>query len=238
MLNKYKQQVNSGSTEIILWIDTVLKNYLSKEGNEENQGEIEHILDYFSYRSEHKGKKLRLKKMGYDTAVRLSQEWVAKMNKKAANIVETEQDIEEIKKLDNGLRLVRLVGENAFKREGKLMSHCVASYYDKSNVTVYSIRDGKNMPHCTMEITDNNVNQVKGKGNGSIHPRYVGSVLKALKHIGKDVRKSEMSNLGYREISADIFTMYNKDIKDFKYITYNGGIFMYVHQKFVLKKGL
>lgn len=38
------------------------------------------------------------------------------------------------------------------------MSHCVASYYGR-NAKIYSLRDSKNKPHCTIEDGQ----QVKGK---------------------------------------------------------------------------
>jgi hypothetical protein len=38
------------------------------------------------------------------------------------------------------------------------MSHCVASYYGR-DVEIYSLRDNKNLPHCTVEENK----QVKGK---------------------------------------------------------------------------
>ena len=241
-MNNYKNYINGlcnkteTREELTLWVDTVLTNYLKE--NPENQGEIEHILDYFIAKDKKlskRNKKLRLKKMSYKDAKRLSKEWVEKMNKKAGEIVETEDDVSELKKLGNGLRLVKLVGENAYKREGKLMSHCVGSYFGKSNVEIYSIRDNKNMPHCTMEITDKDVNQIKGKGNGSIHPRYIGAVLKALKFIGKEIRKSELIYLGYRELTDETFKFYNERFKDFKYMNYQGSVFMYVNQKFESK---
>ena len=38
------------------------------------------------------------------------------------------------------------------------MSHCVASYYGR-DVEIYSLRDKKNLPHCTLEKD----NQIKGE---------------------------------------------------------------------------
>ena len=214
--------------EVKNWLSKVIPAREAKESVD--LGEAEHIVDYLNSRMS-KGKKTRLQKMSYKDAKRLSAEWVEKQNKKAANIFETESDVEEIMQLENGLRLVKLIGENAYKREGRLMSHCVGSYVGK-DCDVYSIRDAKNMPHCTIEIKNKKANQVKGKGNGSIHPRYVGSVLKALKHMGVKIRKSELSYLGYREISSELFELYNNNFKNFKYMNYMNSTFMYTNQKF------
>lgn len=234
MFDKYLIQTQN--EEVKTWITTVLKNYLSK--NDENQGEVEHIIDYFDARKQwcdSRNKSFNLKKMSYPQAKKLSHDWVKKLSKQAKDIVETEADVETEIDFGNGVRLVKLVGQNAFKREGKLMSHCVASYYGKNDMSVYSLRDSLNNPHCTIEINNDNVNQIKGKGNGSIHPKYIKYILKVLKHFKKEVRKSELIHLGYRELTSETFTFYNNNVKNFKYMTYQGSNFMYVHQKFERK---
>ncbi|WP_353889043.1 PcfJ domain-containing protein [uncultured Flavobacterium sp.] len=56
--------------------------------------------------------------------------------------------------------MVTLKSESSYIREGKLMSHCVGSYYGRDKI-IYSLRDSKNNPHCTIEHGQ----QIKGKGN-------------------------------------------------------------------------
>jgi len=189
MLNKYLEQVQSD--EIKTWINTALKAYLKR--HPEDQGEIEHILDFMASDAAPK----RLQKMSYVQAQAGAAKWVKALAKKGKDIDDTNQ-IEVIKRYKNGFRLVRLAGKEAFDREGKLMAHCVASYFDKES-EIYSLRDEKNQPHCTIEVQRENsrVNQIKGKGNGSINPKYIKTVLSVLKHFNMDVRESEMSNLGY-----------------------------------------
>ena len=77
------------------------------------------------------------------------------------------------------------------------MSSCVASYYGK-DVKVYSLRDKFNNPHCTMEKDQ----QIKGKGNGDIDPKYVGYVVKFLEISEMTVGENEMNHLGYVDISG------------------------------------
>jgi hypothetical protein len=62
------------------------------------------------------------------------------------------------------------------------MSHCVASYYGRDTV-IYSLRDSNNNPHCTIE----DGNQIKGKGNGSVDPKYIDYVVKFLEKLGMTV---------------------------------------------------
>src|SRR5262249_15447219 len=114
----------------------------------------------------------------------------------------------------DGFKIVQLVGKNAYEREGYLMRHCVASYHGSSK-EIYSLRDQDDMPHCTMEKDQ----QIKGKGNGNIHPKYVGYVVKFLEHAGMTVGDSEMRHLGY--INIEKFKEYlSKDTKCFngKYV--------------------
>jgi len=106
-----------------------------------------------------------------------------------------ESDIELIKDFGDGFKIIKLVGENAYKREGFLMRHCVGSYYGR-RVEIYSLRDKENMPHCTMERDQ----QIKGRGNGSINPKYIKYIVAFLEEMGMSVGDSEMKNLGYVNI--------------------------------------
>ena len=45
--------------------------------------------------------------------------------------------------------------------------------------------------------------QIKGKGNGAIHPKYIHPILAFLKSINLDIRPTDMVNLGYYHIPKD-----------------------------------
>jgi hypothetical protein len=77
------------------------------------------------------------------------------------------------------------------------MSHCVASYYWR-NVNVYSLRDKQNNPHCTIEENQ----QIKGKWNGKIDPKYINYVVKFLEKLGMTVWENEMKNLWYYKLDS------------------------------------
>jgi hypothetical protein len=114
-------------------------------------------------------------------------------------------DIETVHDFLDGTRIVKLLSKKAYQREGYYMSHCVGGYEpDKS--TIYSYRDKNNEPHATFEVakSGNEILQVKGKGNGSIHPRYINPILTFLKIIGLEVRPSEMKNLGYLSVVPEL----------------------------------
>lgn len=167
-INKYREYAQHiGANEYVInWIDRVLPNQKNLTTEE-----VEHILDYLAQCNK------KLERMSYEQAKKLTSVWDKSLQKKGKNIKEKPEDIEVVLDFKDGFKVVKLIGENAYKREGFLMRHCSASYFGK-NVEVYSLRDQDNIPHCTMEKDK----QIKGKGNGDIHPRYVDYVVKFLEH--------------------------------------------------------
>lgn len=139
----YAQVVNANE-ETKFWIEHNLVNYLAK--NTENQDEIEHIIDYFSATNPP-----RLNGMSYPEAKVNAEKWLVAQKKKGANIEEKPEDTKVVLDFKDGFKIVQLIGENAYKREGFLMSHCVGSYFGRGK-TILSLRDAKNNPHCTIEI--------------------------------------------------------------------------------------
>ena len=172
--------------DVINWLNTVVAKYM--EENPVEQCDVEHIIDYLC--SEKRPK--RVSRMSYEQACKNTEKWNNALIKKGSNIKENDSDVETVLDFGDGFRVVRLIGENAYKREGFLMRHCVASFYGR-DVEIYSLRDKDNMPHCTMEKNQ----QIKGKGNGSINPKYIRYVVEFLKHVGMSVGDAEIKNLGY-----------------------------------------
>ena len=204
-----------------------VKNHLVKhlDDNTEDQTEIESILDYLY------SEKPDISKIWYKTILEKTKKWHKKLQ--AVSSKDTEkawEDYEIVKDFWDGFRFVKLVSQNSYNREGKLMSHCVASYYWRG-VNIYSLRDSNNSPHCTIEENQ----QIKGKWNGKIDPKYVDYVVKFLEHLGMSIWENEMKNLGYykldsidKELSCE--KMYNwyvyehnlELVKDKEWIKYNG----------------
>jgi hypothetical protein len=172
--------------KVIAWAKSTLANHLKT--NPEVQDEIEHILDYLLSGKAPKN----IAGMAYAEVKKNTDKWNKALVAKGEHIKETARDIETILDFGDGFKIVKLIGKNAYEREGYLMRHCASSYFGKGK-EVYSLRDSKNMPHATMEKNQ----QVKGKGNGDIHPNYVHYVVKFLEHIGMTVGDNEMEHLGY-----------------------------------------
>lgn len=188
------------SNDVLVWLETTGKKTLKQ--NKTNQTELEHIVDFFmSDQSPN-----RLYKMSFKDAKRKAHDWTKSNMKKGRNLEDTLNDIEVVHDFPNGSMIVKLKTEQAFKREGFLMSHCLGGYNpNNSELEIYSYRDDKNMPHATFEVrkNSNEITQIKGKGNGPIHPKYIEPILTFLEILGIDIRPSEMVNLGYYHIDNE-----------------------------------
>ena len=194
---------------LIKWVKTTLKNAIEKK--EKTTEEVEHILDYLVQADK------KLERMSYEQALKLTLAWDKTQQKKGNGIEEKPEDTELLMDFKDGFKIVKLIGKNAYKREGFLMRHCVASYCGK-NVEIYSLRDKDNMPHCTMEKNQ----QIKGKGNGDIHPKYIDYVVKFLEKIGMTVGDSEMRHLGYINLENLITELEIELSEDTKKLMYQG----------------
>lgn len=195
-LDTYAAHLNA-SAEVMSWLHTAGKKALTK--NLTDTYEMEHILDFLVSTSA----PLRLQKMSFADAKRKAEEWSKANQKKGKGLIDDEADIETIHDFLDGTRIVRLKTKKALQREGFLMSHCVGGYTpEDEDCHIYSYRDAKNMPHATFEVRKSNdeIVQIKGKGNGSIHPKYVHPILTFLKTIGMEIRPYDMVNLGYHHI--------------------------------------
>ena len=183
---KYAKGMNA-KQKIIDWINKELYKL-----NVVNQTEIEHIIDYLV--SDKAPKKLD--KATYKQMLDNTNKWNKTLIKKGSEIKELKKDIKIIVDFKDGFKFVKLIGKNAYEREGFLMRHCVSQYYNKED-EIYSLRDKNNNPHCTISKQSQ---QIKGKGNGSISPKYIKYVVDFLKHLKIDVKDNEMVNLGYYNI--------------------------------------
>lgn len=166
------------------WLKMHLSTYLKKGGLISHQ-EVEHIIDYL--KSDRSPK--RLSRLSVEQAKVQSEKWTVSLNKKFKNFsqIEADSSVEFFKTYDENMAWVRLVSKEAFSREGALMSHCVGSYYDRAAKKggIFSLRDEKNLPHCTIEVGTNlNISQIKGKANQRVSDKYHDYVLDFINNSG------------------------------------------------------
>lgn len=181
----YITQFQDGNVNGIKFIENNLAKYLQE--NQENQTEIEHILDYL-----YSHPKLDISKIGYTTISAKAEKWMKKLQTLSTKDTEVEgTDYVVDFDFGDGYRMVKLLSQEAYNREGKLMSHCVSSYYGRDEV-IYSLRDANNKPHCTISDASG---QIKGKGNGSIDPKYIDYIIRFLESKEIKVSENDMKNL-------------------------------------------
>lgn len=234
---KFKEQYIArceGNEEVVYWIEHNLTNYITHGEREENMGEIEHILDYLLSNAAPK----RLRSMSYSEAKDGADKWTKALSKKGRHYVENEDDIEIIDcPLDNGFTWVKLKSERAYQREGKLQSNCVASYYGKKHCDILSLRDKNNNPHATIEliVADKSIEQIKGKGNGEIHPKYAEYILQLFNSLDVKVREYELSNMGYYVITSTQLKTLNRMFDGVKILTFQNKYYYYKYSDLSIK---
>lgn len=195
-LIKYCNGMNARD-EVVAWVNLAVGARIKKH-KPVNQGEMEHIIDFLVSPKAPQ----RLLKMSIQQAKEATEKWSRSNQKKGKNIVDTNHDVKSIHDYVDGSRIVKLLTKSAYQREGTLMSHCLGGYSVNSETEIYSYRDKENQPHATFEVRrmGGEVAQIKGKGNGPIHPKYIVPILDFLIAVGQKPRPSEMKNLGYYHI--------------------------------------
>jgi len=186
----YIKEFHDNNQIEIDFIENQLSKYLIEE--KENQDEIEQILDYLY------SKKPEIEKIWYKTLLEKTKKRHKKLQEVSNKDTEKEWvDYKVVKDFNDWFRFVKLISKKCYELEGKRMSHCVASYYGRDS-KIYSLRDKKNNPHCTIEEW----HQIKGKGNWKINPMYIDYVIKFLEQLGMTVQENEMKNLGYYNLDT------------------------------------
>jgi hypothetical protein len=115
-----------------------------------------------------------LTRLSVPDALDKSDEWTHQLTKKKVS-AEAEKGEEVVKKYPDGFTWKKLTSDAALDREGNLMGHCVGSYCDQvagGDTVIYSLRDSKNEPHCTIEVTRGKIEQIKGKQNKEVVQKY------------------------------------------------------------------
>lgn len=118
----------------------------------------------------------RIDRMSYAEAARMAAVWHEKLLTLAADADDPDvvEEIEVVEDCGDGCRFVELKGPVALLREGRLMGHCVGSYFptiQAGHARIFSLRDERNQPHVTIEVQREapggalEATQVKGRGN-------------------------------------------------------------------------
>jgi hypothetical protein len=186
---------------------------------------IDHVIDFLSKSPKYKNKKTI--NFSYEEALLKAGKWTTELNKKNKDL-KSSGEVETILTFKKGYRLVRLIDQESKDWEGLNMGHCVSSYKDHEGI--YSLRDKYNYPKCTIEIKNNYINQIKGKSNGTVAPKYIEYVLESLKHFDYEIRNRDIENIGYYALSKDI----KQSFTNLKIIKLNDKQYFYTENKLKL----
>lgn len=98
-----------------------------------------------------------------EAADEIADAWVKRL---ARQKLETAGTFEVVEELDGGLTLVKLLDQDAYKAEGALMHHCVATYWGGRS-SIYSLREGTTRL-VTIEIdAEGQIVQARGPSNAA-----------------------------------------------------------------------
>lgn len=171
------------SLEIAQWAIGLHKKYAIWAANQVKNnpslfpakcGDFETIIDW--KKEQHA---INLNELSFNTALRRARAF----NKQKENPFKTitgslkNQNIV----LDLGdYKWVELKTEEDCREEGDAMKHCIGGYRPSENHQLFSLRDKFNVPHLSISIQNNNLNQYKGKSNSQPKEQYLIPFLKLI----------------------------------------------------------
>lgn len=195
--------LDRGEEVSIVQIDTGLRN------------QVNHIRDYFRANP-----RVNISRVTFQEASRQADIWTEQMNKKEAE--EDLKGLEIVRKYPNGFHWAKVTSQQALSREGKLMKHCVGSYCNQvssGRSIIYSLRDKKNEPHCTIEARKDSIEQIKGKTNKAVDDKYISYVKDFVKNPVEGNKYDyvhDIENIGMFEIDGKYFDDINSLPKGLK----------------------
>ncbi len=125
----------------------------------------------------------------FDDAYKASQEWHETLSQGMDQDVEHRDDAQVIHDFKNGYKIVDLQ-QCDLDAEGNAMGHCVGTYDLNQGKKIYSLRDARNKPHVTIEIENNEVEQIRGKQNKPPVEKYAKMIRGWLKITSLDYKES------------------------------------------------
>jgi hypothetical protein len=194
--------------------------------------EISHVMDYFRSDAAPRGS---LTGLSVPDAIEKSIQWTEQLSKKASD-EETLDDI-RIAYKDGSFTWVELLSEKALSKETKYMSHCVGDpkqgYLERienGDIEIYSLRDSANKPHVTFTLDkdrDDNIDELSGKGNQPIDPKYIPYVKKFLNEIIRPTwvettATRNLPGLFWDEEKLELVGAEEKNLAELFYLVYDG----------------
>ena len=179
----------------IYFHETEERNNLNSVDNPEElnvyNNDVRYIADYLNGSQEVPSNVWQMK---WQSVFDLSEDWHEEL-KRGIKYTGEYKHKEVVYEFDNGFTIVDVNTEHDLETEGDLMGHCVGGYCDdvaEGIMTIYSLRDKRNKPHATIEVTDSGfVEQIKGKGNDAPAEKYRGMLRQWLQTTEFDYSNSD-----------------------------------------------
>lgn len=192
---------------------SVIDNWIEKNKNKaKDKNELDHVRDFL----EKNYSKKKSINFSYNDAVLKAEQWIIELNKKTSinpGMVET------VMGFPSGNKIVKLLDQSSKDWEGFWMKHCVSSYSEHEGI--YSLRDSFNKPHCTIEIKNNKVIQIKGKANSSVKQKYIDEIFEFISNQRLDVLLDQFNNIGFVYYSKELKRVMESHFTGFQIIIYN-----------------
>ena len=211
LINQYSnvEPVKNYSSSMPSWAEKAInvgELFLIKLEDRVFKDQVFHVIDYLNTYN-------NPIKFDYPLAIQKAEEYFNQLKRKASDAFD-ESGVEIIKKYLDGFYWAKITSEHELQREGKIMNHCVGSYWAQvksDKVSILSLRDLKNIPHCTVEYRGKDINQIKGNSNGVVKKEYVpyvedllkGKVIKINNIDGDDLLKIGLIN----DIKGDLYSL-------------------------------
>jgi hypothetical protein len=162
-----------------------------------------------------------------DTAYKTADTWFKKQ--KNTNTQDGITGTKLIHTYSDGYKILQLLTPTALDYESEHMGHCVGKGgYDekvKSGKTkIYSLRDNKNIHHATMEVTNDILEQIKGKQNQPVVEKYRDYIATFINmNTFKEV--NDIENIGMIKLDNKVYTL--KMLYEMKDIVVEGDVDLY-----------
>ena len=122
-----------------------------------------------------------------------------------------------VKKYDK-VWLAKLTTREELEEEGRLMGHCVGSYYKQvkdGNLEIYSLRNSSG-PHVTFEIQGSNTYQIKGKQNKPPIEKYLPITKYIIMDMGWNPLGIDFEGMGWGQTEEEVDYLRDMAIKYWK----------------------
>lgn len=157
----------------------------------------------------------------FEMALNAARDWhehlaenLAKLNKSKELFQKSLVGAKHVMDLCDGMSAYQLTTPEALDFESEYMGHCVGKGgYDegvkKGTTKIYSIRDERGEPHCTIEVRGNDIKQIKGKENKTPVHKYVLAIKLFIEQTKFNPEIQDLCALGLFEQDGKLYDVFN-----------------------------